>query len=154
MVLATPFFALAWVNTNSDTHMYTQEHTHIVDILLFDETQVTLKQSISHTWDVYRYVAYFCRGVSWEFAKKILTTYTGYRQAKPCGKPRGSSTRGFEKEKGDGGGGEGVFLKGCARQLLLRQLLMSTEQQLAEIPEDTLPASSQMEGLGLEGHRG
>lgn len=50
-----------------------------------------------------------------------------------------------------GDGGEGV---GCIRQLLLRQLLMSEKQQLAGLPEETLPANSQMEGLGLEGRRG
>lgn len=47
--------------------------------------------------------------------------------------------------------GQDGGVQGCARQLLLRQLLMSTEQQLAEVPEDTVPASSQMDGLGLEG---
>lgn len=117
--------------------------------ILFDETQVTLKHlRCLQVCDILLQTCFL------RICQKIFTTYTSYSQAKPCGKPRGSSTGGFEKEKGDGGGGEGVFLKGCARQLLLRQLLMSIEQQLAEIPEDTLPASSQMEGLGLEGHRG
>lgn len=31
---------------------------------------------------------------------------------------------------------------------------MSERQQLAGLPEDALPANSQMEGLGLEGRRG
>lgn len=31
---------------------------------------------------------------------------------------------------------------------------MSEKQQLAGLPEDILPANSQMEGLGLEGRRG
>lgn len=39
----------------------------------------------------------------------------------------------------------------CARQLLPKQLLMSTEQQLAGLPEDSLPASSQMEGIRIGG---
>lgn len=56
--------------------------------------------------------------------------------------------------KKGGGGGDRAFLEGCIQQLLLRQLLMSEKQQLAGLPEDTLPANSQMEGLGLEGRRG
>lgn len=55
---------------------------------------------------------------------------------------------------GGSGGGDRAFLEGCIQQLLLRQLLMSEKQQLAGLPEDTLPANSQMEGLGLEGCRG
>lgn len=45
-------------------------------------------------------------------------------------------------------------IEGCIQQLLLRQLLMSERQQLAGLPAGPLPASSQMVGLGLEGHRG
>lgn len=52
------------------------------------------------------------------------------------------------------GGVDRAFLEGCIQQLLLRQLLMSEKQQLAGLPEDALPANSQMEGLGLEGRRG
>lgn len=51
-------------------------------------------------------------------------------------------------------GGDRAFLKRCIQQLLLRQLLKSEKQQLAGLPEDALPANSQMEGLGLEGCRG
>ena len=51
-------------------------------------------------------------------------------------------------------GGDGFSLKGCIQQLLLRQLLKSERQQLVGLPKDPLPANSQMEGLGLEGHRG
>lgn len=51
-------------------------------------------------------------------------------------------------------GGDRASLEGCIQQLLLRQLLMSEKQQLAGLPEDALPANSQMEGLGLEGGRG
>lgn len=58
------------------------------------------------------------------------------------------------KERGGARGGDRAFLEGCIQQLLLRQLWMSERQQLAVLPEDTLPANSQMEGLGLEGHRG
>lgn len=54
----------------------------------------------------------------------------------------------------EGRGVTGPFYEGCIQQLLLRQLLMSEKQQLAWLPEDALPANSQMEGLGLEGHRG
>lgn len=53
-----------------------------------------------------------------------------------------------------GGGGDRAFSEGRIQQLLLRQLLMSEKQQLAGLPEDTLPANSQMEGLVLEGCRG
>lgn len=57
-----------------------------------------------------------------------------------------------------GGSGGGVFCVcvcgGVPQHLLLRQLFMSEKQQLAGLPEDTLPANSQMEGLGLEGRRG
>lgn len=63
---------LLWLESTqiqTHTHVYTGTRTHIVDILLFDETQVTFP---SLTWDVYRYVTYFCRRVSWEFAKKYL----------------------------------------------------------------------------------
>lgn len=53
------------------------------------------------------------------------------------------------------GGDRAISLEGgCIQQLLLRQLLMSEKQQLAGLPEDALPANSQMEGLGLEGRRG
>lgn len=55
---------------------------------------------------------------------------------------------------GGGGGGDRAFSEGHIQQLLLRQLLMSEKQQLAGLPEDTLPANSQMEGLVLEGRRG
>lgn len=56
--------------------------------------------------------------------------------------------------EGRRGGDDGVSLEGCIQQLLLRQLLMSEKQQLAGLPEDALPANSQMEGLGLEGRKG
>lgn len=54
----------------------------------------------------------------------------------------------------EGRGVTGLFWRGCIQQLLLRQLLMSEKQQLVGLPEDLLPANSQMEALRLEGHRG
>ena len=56
--------------------------------------------------------------------------------------------------EGGGGGGDRAFLEASIQQLLLRQLLMSEEQQLVGLPKDTLPANSQMEGFRVGGAQG